>query len=557
MASVAVGVLQALSVVAQAYSLGLVAEDGLHHDLGGVAGPLWALVGATGVRAAASGLAELLAARASSALKSDLRGAALRKVVESGPAWRFRRPSGDLAVLLGAGLDSLDDYVGRYLPRMLLAFLVPAVSLAWVAWVDPLSAGIILATLALLPLFMILVGKHTRERLAKRWESLSELSAGFLDSLEGMEVLRSYQRTRQRRRWIAEASNQLRRRTLVTLRTALLSSLVLEIFAAVGTALVAVPLGLRLVSGKMSLAVALSILVLAPEIYLAVRKASGEFHSAAAALPVLDELWSILDFPQQPGIRTTPETTPPAASYLFAELDTPSLELRLVRATWPGSNHLVLEDCSVLLEPGERLAILGPSGAGKSSLVALFLGLLQPISGEVRVRGQSLEDPEVLAAWRREVAWVPQRPNFVWGSVADNLRLGAPEAPEGLLWQALWITCSEEVVRDLPHGLGACLGEHASQLSQGERQRLALARAVVRLLSRRCQFAILDEPTAHLDPETEKLVVDRLASLLGEVGLLLVTHRSEPLRLVERRLSLVRGRLVSEAAISGRGVSLR
>jgi thiol reductant ABC exporter CydD subunit len=541
-ASVTVGLALTVGLIAQATFLATALTDVLFHraDHAALRAALVGLVVATAARAVLAFAAEAAATGAAQRTKTELRAAAITKVIDLGPSWLAGRHTGDLAVTLGHGLDALDDYVGRYLPRLVLAALAPAVLLVWVAHLDLLSAGILVVTLVLLPVFMVLVGQLTQRRVAQRWQATTRLSGQFLDAVEGLATLRAFGRARAQRQAIAAATDDLRRTTMATLQIALLSALVIETLAAVGTALVAVPLGLRLLSGHLLLAPALAILILTPEIYLPLRRASAEFHANTEGAAALDAVFALLDEPDQParvGLGRPAGWRRGACGERPASRPGPAVEVRGVTVSYPGQERLALTLERLEVGPGEHLGIVGRSGAGKSTLVDLLAGLVRPGSGEVLADGVDI-GALGLDAWRARLAWVPQRPVLFSGSVADNLRLAVPHATDAELWAALDVACLAEVVAALPGGLGAELAEHGEALSAGERQRLAIARALVR---RHAGLFLLDEPTAHLDPETEAEVVARLRPALRDRGAVIVTHRPRLLGLVDRVVTLDAG----------------
>ncbi|HVX21666.1 MAG TPA: thiol reductant ABC exporter subunit CydD [Acidimicrobiales bacterium] len=572
-ASVAVGVATAAALVAQATFLGDIAGDvvGPHRRPQAVPAALVGLAVATAVRALLAYGAEQAATGAARRTKTELRAAALRALADGdiaadrqpgGPTAARRtggptagRRTGDVAVALGHGLDALDDYVGRYVPRAVLAALVPVVLVTWIAHLDLLSAAILVGTLLLLPVFMVLIGQRTERQVAARWASLATLSGQFLDAVEGLATLRAFGRVRAQRATIARTTDRLRRATLGTLKIALLSALVLEVLAATGTALVAVPLGLRLLSGHLLLAPAVTILVLTPEVYLPMRRAAAQFHASADGVAALDAVFEVLGppagpagpGPASPAGQASPEQ--PAAAAAVATVATaglpgrragaPVVELRGAVVRRAGRDRPVLGPVDLVMERGEHVGVVGPSGAGKTTLLDLVAGLVRPAAGQVLVDGVPLS-PGGLQAWRARLAWAPQRPVLFSGTVADNLRLGLPDLSDAELWAALEVACLAEVVAALPGGLRAPMAEHADTLSAGERQRLAIARAVA---SPQAELVLLDEPTAQLDPATEAALVERLRDVVAGRGLLLVTHRRRPLDLVGRVLDLDAGHL--------------
>jgi ATP-binding cassette subfamily C protein CydCD len=546
-------------LVGQATFLAAGLTDLLFHraDHGALRAALLGLVVATAARGALSFFAEWAAARAAAKTKAELRTGALAKAMSLGPVWLAGQSTGELAVTLGHGLDALDDYIGRYLPAAILAVLAPVMLLGWIAHLDLLSAGILVVTMALLPVFMVLTGQRTKTRVAARWRTLTRLSGQFLDAVEGLATLRAFGRAQRQRGAIAEATGDLRRATLKTLQVAFLSALILETLAAVGTALVAVPLGLRLLSGDMTLAPALTILILTPEVYLPLRRASADYHAGAEGLAALQATFALIDQPSRLPVpdlghagdrRGAPGIVPGARRVAEAAVVPPSIELQAVSVCYPGRSEEVLARCTLAVAPGEHLGVTGPSGAGKSSLIAVVTGLVNPCQGKVLLDGVELAPAGAamdLQAWRNRLTWVPQRPALFSGTVADNLRLGAPGASDAQLWAALDLACLADVIAGLPGGLQARVREHAEDLSAGERQRLALARALVR---RHAGLVLLDEPTAHLDPGIEQAVADGLRDALSGRSAIIVTHRRRLLELTDRVISLDKGTVVAAGA---------
>lgn len=515
--------------------------------LGNVALELAGLLAATAARALLLAIGTRAGRGAANRVRGDLRHDGLAAVLERGPAWLAGEQTGELAVTLGRGLDALDTYVGEYLPRLVLAVLSPLVLLGVIGSLDWLSLLILLVALSLVPLFMVLVGQLTRERVARRWTALTRLGAHFLDAVEGLATLRAFGRAHLQESRIAEVTDELRRTSLAVLREAFLSALVLETLAAVGTALVAVPLAIRLLGGEMSLAPALTILILTPEVFLPLRRASSEFHAAAEGLSATDRVLAI--------IRPNPEagTSAPTATVrpqrrdpgTAADERAGALSFHGVTISYPGHERPAIHRVDLHVAPGERVALVGPSGAGKSTLLSAALALLPLSAGWIvagdRIQGET--DPE---RWREEFAFVPQHPHLFSGTLADNLRLGSA-APTGsgggaeeIAW-ALEVAQLTELVQRLPEGLNAELGTHGQRLSAGERQRVAIARA---LLRRRADILILDEPTAHLDVATEALLVASLDRVLGRRTLLVATHRPRWIELADTVVHLGEGRLV-------------
>jgi len=419
------------------------------------------------------------------------------------------------------------------------------VLLGVIGWLNWLSLVTLLVVLAIVPVFLALVGRLTAARVRRRSAALGRLGAHFLDVLQGLATLRAFGRARRQEGELAKVSEELRRATLGVLREAFLSGLVLETMAAVGTALVAVPLGLELLAGRTLLAPALAVLVMTPEVFSPIRRASADFHAASegleAAHRVLDVVASAPGggaIPHGSGTGRGPAAPIPGAG-------PPGLVVRDAVLVHPGRDRPVLEGASLTVAPGERVALIGPSGAGKSSLLEAILGLAPLASGEILLGGQ-VQGTVPQDAWCRRIAYLPQRPRLFAGSIRENLLLGAPEgsgSTEDLI-AAVRVAQLEDLLARLPGGWEAGIGEDGGRLSAGERQRVALARALVR---RWADVVVLDEPTAHLDQGTEARVVQALDAWLGPRAVVVVTHRPQVLALATRVLVLDEGRLVPAA----------
>ncbi|MCL8027214.1 thiol reductant ABC exporter subunit CydD [Nocardioides bruguierae] len=427
--------------------------------------------------------------------------------------------SGHRSVLVTRGVTALEPYLTRYVPALVLAGVLPALTVLAIASQDLMSAVVVVATMPLIPVFGALVGLATRDRADAQWRSMSALSGHFLDVVRGLPTLVAYRRADAQTAVIRRATDGYRARTMDTLRIAFLSSGVLELVATLSVALVAVTVGLRLAEGDLDLGTALVVLLLAPEAYWPLRRVGAEFHAAAEGVATIEEVSALLDAPggdaagrggRAATVARPRPTTDPAAPITVDGIT-------VLRA---GRTVPALDDVHAAL-PGTGLtALTGPSGCGKSTLLAVVAGLLPATQGRVLRGGEPLTGA-ALAAWQADVAWLPQRPGFVAGTLADNLRLGRPDAPEADLWAALAQVALEERVRDLPLGLDTWLGEDGSTLSAGERARLALARVVVADRP----WVLLDEPTAHLDVLTEQVVTDTLVALARTRAVVVVAHR--------------------------------
>ncbi|MYZ06113.1 thiol reductant ABC exporter subunit CydD, partial [Streptomyces sp. SID2999] len=481
--------------------------------------PLALLAGVACGRALVSWLTELAAHKASAAVKSELRERLVERAAVLGPGWLSGQRTGSLVTLATRGVDALDDYFSRYLPQMGLALVVPVAVLARIVTEDWVSAAIIVATLPLIPVFMMLIGWATQSRMDRQWSLLSRLSGHFLDVVAGLPTLKVFGRAKAQAESIRKITGEYRRATMRTLRIAFLSSFALELLATLSVALVAVTIGMRLVHGGMDLYIGLVILILAPEAYLPLRQVGAQYHAAAEGLAAAEEIFAVLETP----VPATGIAPVPAGSMAFDS----------VTVRYPGRSADAVTDVSFSVDPGETVALIGPSGAGKSTLLSVLLGFVRPTGGQVRVGGADLADLD-LEEWRSRIAWVPQRPHLYAGTIAENVRLARPDADDTAVRRALADAGALEFVDALPSGADTVLGEDGAGLSAGQRQRLALARA---FLADR-PVLLLDEPTAALDGATEADVVAAVRRLAVGRTVLLVVHRPALLEVADRVVRL-------------------
>jgi ATP-binding cassette subfamily C protein CydD len=518
------GVLAAALIVAQATALAAVlatAFDG-HLNRPALAGFVLAVTARSALAWAQGTVSARVAATVKAALRADLLGA----VGRHGPGWVAGQRAGELATLAGRGLDALDAYFTGYLPQLVLSVTVPVAVLARIVLADWSSALIIALTLPLIPVFGALLGWQAQAATERQWRRLSLLGGHFLDMVAGLPTLRAFGRARAQTEVVRRMADGHRAATMKTLRIAFLSALVLELVATLSVALVAVPVGIRLLGGGLALHTALLVLLLTPEAYLPLRAAGSRFHASMEGLTALDEALTVSAAP----------ATPRAAE--GAAVPDGRGEIHLEAVTVAYERTTALRDVTLTIRPGERIAVIGPSGAGKSTLLGLLLGFVTPTGGRVTVDGIDLATAD-LDAWRRHVAWVPQRAHLFAATLTDNIRLGAPDTPPGAVAAAVRDAALDDVVAGLPDGLDTLLGERGHGLSSGQRQRVALARAFLR----DAPVVLLDEPTARLDTASEAVVLDATRRLVAGRTALLVAHRPALLADADRVLRVEDGRV--------------
>ena len=491
------------------------------------------LVAAFVMRGAFAWGMEIAGRRAAWSVLSELRMAIVEKRLRAQPMAVDGTAGGEIAAVAVQGIEALEGYFARYLPQVVLASVVPFLVVAWVAFVDLEAAVIMLLTLPLVPVFMWLIGRYTEERTQERWQALRQLATHFLDLVRGLPTLRAFGRARAQAAAVGEVSERYRQATIETLRVSFLSGSVLELAATLGVALVAVTAGVRLVSGSLGLEAGLIVIILAPELYLPFRRLGAEYHASADGLAVAERMFALLDAPAA-AASGGPRLAPSPAQA--------AVRLERVSFSYPARPGLVLDRLDLELAPGETVALVGESGAGKSTVAGLLLGMLQPTGGRISVGDVDLACCQI-GAWRRFIAWVPQHPMLLRGTVADNIRLGHPRASEQIVREAAARAAADEFITALPAGYATIVGDGERSLSSGERRRIALARAFLR----DAPLVILDEPTADLDPHTVEAVAGAVRRLQAGRTMLVIAHRPELVHSADRVVRLAHGVSVTQA----------
>jgi ABC-type transport system involved in cytochrome bd biosynthesis fused ATPase/permease subunit len=536
--AISAGIVGSVAAAGQAIAIGVLLASLFSPDrLPGYGMTL--LIITTVVRAVAAPLVTASGARAAGIVRSRLRQEGLEQAIGKNSSSGGRGEVAEAAVVIGHNLDAIDVYVGRYLPSKILAAAAPAVLLTAIAILDWLSFLILVVALAVMVLFLVLVGLLTREKVASRMEALTRLGNHFLDVVEGLPLLRSYGLAKRQEARIEAVSENLRLATMAVLKQTLLSSLVLEVAASIGTALVAVPLALRLIDGRMDLSIALAVLILVPQVFGPIRQASAEFHAASDGLASAEALDRLIDRPtscksgqRMPGGRADEALVVPQA---------PLLSVKGLEVKYSSREETAVGPLDLEVGRGELLAITGPSGSGKSTLVKAIAGLLPVSAGTIELSGLPV-DPD---GDRGSIAYVAQHPWFYPGTVVENLTLGL----EGDEIGPGFIDTAKQLLHDLGldealskiGGIWMAIGPNGERLSAGERQRLAVARALVRL---KANLLLLDEPTANLDEHSEALVFDTLDRWLGGRSLIMVTHSPKGLAMSNSVLVLTEGKPV-------------
>ena len=530
--------LQALALVAQAWLLADILDAALfrHAPLAQLWPQWWGLLLLAPLRLLLNLYARRTAFAAGLDLSAQLRARLLTRAQALGPLGLRAQASGDLITRLVDGVDAVLPYFARYLPQVSTAALVPLLLALFVFPADWISGLILLLTAPLIPFFIVLVGNAAERASRQRYAQLTRLGAAFMDALGGLSTLRQLgaaERVAQRLDTDGEDYRQL---TMQVLRVAFLSALVLEFFATVSIAVVAVLIGFRLLWHELPFHDGLFVLLLAPEFYLPLRALGTLRHARMDALAAAQQMAVLDDAP--------PQASAPLAGGHHAPPDhAPGVRIDNVNYVHAG-RAAALRECSFELQPRRVTALVGATGSGKSTLLNLLLGFAPPESGRVLIDGIDLANLD-MTQWRARIAWVPQQTHIFEGSVRDNLLLAAPRADAEALQRAAADSGLDAVIARLPQGWDTPLGEHGLGLSGGEIQRLALARA---LLREHANVWLLDEPTAHLDADSAQAVERVIRTAAATRTVLLVAHRLASAQAADRVVVLRDGRVVEQGA---------
>ncbi|MDD2501437.1 MAG: thiol reductant ABC exporter subunit CydD [Geobacter sp.] len=542
-----------LLIILQARLLATVCQRAVIEGIG--LAPLLPLLAWLGVIALLRGLAAYLsehaAIKAAAQVRQQVRTALYQRLLLLRPTG-MAGEVGPLTEVVTAGVEGLEAYIARFLPQMVLAGLLPLAVLMVVLPAEWRSSLVLIFSAPFIPLLMVLIGKGTEALNRRQFARLSRMAGHLLDLVQGLPDLKIFGTARREAELVAQVSEQYRVGTMAVLRVAFLSAFTLEFFSTVGTAVVAVIIGFRLLAGNLSLLDGLFVLLLAPEYYLPLRNLGLAYHSrmngiaaAERIIPLLEQPLPTKEFLPQRAQRNTEEeidtdTTPTLNSSAdLLVLCGESIEIDCESVTFRyGGERGGVQDISLTIPANSMFALVGASGSGKSTLARLLLGLAQPESGRITVNGVYLAELNQ-QSWRRLLAWVPQQPFFFSATIRENLLLGRPDADDDAIQQALAAAALSEVITALPEGLATRLGDRGAGLSGGELRRLALARVFLRDAS----LVVLDEPTAGLDATNEQLVLDAVERLAVGRTVLIISHREATISRCQQVAVLATGRL--------------
>lgn len=525
-------------VIAQAWLIAGIAAQVFVEQLpvAEVMSQMWLLLGVLIARALLGGGQQWLAGNASARVRREMRERLLRCFGAAGPAGL--PPAGELITAFDEQVEAFDAYYGRFLPQRISATILPPVILLFAFATDWLAGLLLFVTAPLIPMFMVLIGMGAESLAREQFRSLARLGGWFLDQVHGAATIRLFRAEARARAQVVKRTHALRRETMRVLRVAFLSSAVLEFFAAVAIASLAIYVGLGLLgyltfgpASSLTLQSGLFLLLLAPEFFQPLRALSQGWHDRADASAAAGELRRLLELP--PARARTDRTLAPAAPACCR------VEMRGIRFAHPGRDAL-FRDLDFEVAAGEKVVLTGPSGGGKSSLISLMAGFAEPTTGSLLLDGRPLMRFSS-AAVQAHVAWLGQRPVLFAGTIAENIALGWKDATRGQIERIAAQARVTEFAERLPNGLDSPVGENGYGLSGGQAQRVALARALLRPRP----LILLDEPTAGLDADSEATVLAALRDLLAQrnATVLCATHRAATMAWADRVVEMVDGEL--------------
>ena len=490
----------------------------------------------------------------------------LREVATAAALDTLTQDVGETTGVLLDGVADIRAWVVDYLPVTAMAALAPAMAFLVVAVLDPLTTLILLFTGPMLLLLLAVIGRRTAELTRRRAEELGWLRSFYLDLLEGLPTLKLFGASRDGAALVEGTSRRFADTTMEVLRTAFQTSLVMEWASTAATALVAVEVSLRMTTGNLDFATALTVLMIVPEFFVPFRHVALAYHAGSSGDAASQRVRELLRGRDLITGSTDGPGSPPIEQDAIIEATAESAGLRVefrdVTFSYPGRPRPAVEGLDLIIESGETVALCGPSGAGKSTVLSLLMGFTHPHQGSilangllvnsavvnsavvngVTARSARLSVPERVSAerWRQLVSWVPQHPTLFSGTVAENIAFGEPLASAEQIRRAARSAGVIDYVESLPDGFDTVLGEGGHNLSGGQRQRIAVARAHLR----DAPLVLLDEFTSHVDPQTESVVLDATEQLLADRTAIVIAHRRSTARQADRVVFLEHGSVV-------------
>jgi len=535
--SIALGTFNAILMIAGAYLLAQTIHNVMFEgeSLAQVTHFLWPLAGIILLRALFLALSERLSAFAALKIKSAMRQTLLTKLTQLGPSYIEQHGQGATLNTLHDGVEALHDYYAKYLPGVAYSALIPIAILVVIFPTDYKAGLIFLLTAPLIPFFMILVGSKAEDLNQKRWKQLAVLGNYFFDRIQGLTQLKLFNATRTELKHIAKISDDFRHATLDVLKIAFLSSFALEFLATISVALVAVIIGFRLFFGTLDFATGFVVLLLAPEFYLPLRQLGSHYHARLQGISAAADMVTILNAP-------LPEQSQQNNADVSEPINT--ISINNLNFTYPNSNEGI-KNINLALPNKGLVAIVGASGSGKSTLFDCILGFHPLVVGQISINDKPL-DATNINTLQNKIAWIPQTPTLFYQSISDNIKIAKPDASQLELEQAAHQAGALDFINTLPNGFNTLIGEQGEGLSGGQKQRIALARAFLK----QAPILVLDEPTAHLDSQTEQLIQRAINDYAKTHLVLVIAHRLNTVKNANNIIVMQNGEVAQQGTYS-------
>lgn len=463
-------------------------------------------------------------------IKKKLRLELLDKIAGMSPVKITSERTGELTNTLLKGVDSIENYFSQFIPQLFLSALIPLMILFFVFPIDLLTGVVFIVTAPLIPFFMSLIGSKAEELNKRQWKTLSKMSAYFWDVLNGLTTLKLFNRSKEELKKIFQISDRFRITTMKVLRVAFLSALVLEVMSTLSIAIVAVEIGLRLLSGGMQFENALFLLIIAPEFYLPIRQLGARYHAGLEGVSAFGRIASILSMGKES--KTENKGTQ-------LDKDNAPIKFENVSFVYKDRNENAVSNLNFEIPQNKITALVGETGSGKSTIVNMLLRFIEPSQGNIKYGSTSISSIDE-SVWREMISWVPQHPHLFYESIYENIRIANPQASQNNIIEASKKANIHSYISSLPEDYESIPGERGSKLSGGEIQRIALARAFLRDLP----ILLVDEPTGNLDPLTEELILGSLNELMQGKTVLIIAHRFYTIRQADNIVVLKNGNVV-------------
>lgn len=465
---------------------------------------------------------------------ADLRDQLLEKLFRVGPQIAQQQGTGNVTTMVLEGINQVENYLKLILAKIMNMSIIPWVILALVFYLDWESGLVLLLVFPLIIIFMIILGYAAQSKAEKQYRTFQLLSNHFIDSLRGIDTLKLFGVSKKYGKSIFASSERFRKATMASLKVGILSTFALDFFTTLSIAVVAVLLGLRLINEGILLFPALTILILAPEYFLPIRDFSSDYHATLDGKNAMTAVTEILH---------QPEAQVPAVTVPRWQEDA---QLTIDQLAFSYEEKAALTDINLNVTGFKKIGIIGLSGSGKSTLINTLSGFLVPDSGEITLGGAKTTAFRQ-ASWQEQLIYIPQNPYIYRLTLQENVAFYQPTATKEAVLKAIEVAGLTELLAELPQGLNTMLGEGERHLSGGQAQRIALARA---FLDQQRKILLFDEPTAHLDIETEVALKERMLPLMENRLVFFATHRLHWMEEMDEIIVMDQGRIVEQGTLA-------